>query len=239
MRKLGLDVSRWPGLSPDYLSFSTFLACSPTLVVDVGANRGQFVEALREAGYGGRIHSVEPAAGAFEQLERASKRDPQWTIQRAALGSSIGQGLLHLSANDAESSSLVQMTARHSQAAPCADFTGATELVPIDTLDQVLIRQARGQDRIAVKIDVQGYERQVLLGGLSTLHLVTCLQLELSLQALYEDHWDWRSAIGWLEDHGFHLSMLSPGLFDKDSLELLQIDATFARKGGSRSVDKS
>ena len=57
-------------------------------VIDVGANRGQYHDQLRDAvGYRGRIVSVEPMSALATGLEtRANREDPLWEIHACALG---------------------------------------------------------------------------------------------------------------------------------------------------------
>src|SRR4051794_1289626 len=67
-----------------------------TLVVDCGANAGQYGQRLRRGGFMGRIASFEPAAAAYAQLERATARDPGWTCHRLALGATPGTETLNV-----------------------------------------------------------------------------------------------------------------------------------------------
>lgn len=55
-------------------------------VIDVGANRGQYGQKLRELGFKGRICSFEPVAESFSDLQKAAAADPDWRVFRCALG---------------------------------------------------------------------------------------------------------------------------------------------------------
>src|SRR5260370_4795170 len=62
------------------------------LVLDVGANTGQFVHQCRAAGYKGEIISFEPSAAAHAALLRSAEPDPLWTVaDRTALGATTGE----------------------------------------------------------------------------------------------------------------------------------------------------
>ena len=61
-------------------------------VLDVGANRGQYRDFLRnEVGFTGMIISFEPVRHVFEQLERRTQEDPSWKAINMALGSTDGR----------------------------------------------------------------------------------------------------------------------------------------------------
>jgi hypothetical protein len=62
----------------------------------------------------------------------------------------------------------------------------AIEQVEIRTLDSVLPPLLNGRKAPYLKIDTQGFEREVLLGARESLASIALLQLELSLVPLYE-----------------------------------------------------
>src|SRR5476649_785985 len=53
------------------------------LVLDIGANEGQFGQQLRRCGYGGRIVSFEPVEDVHATLSAAASGDRLWQIAPA------------------------------------------------------------------------------------------------------------------------------------------------------------
>lgn len=202
------------------------------LVLDVGANVGQYARALRRAGYGGRIVSFEPVASAHARLADAAAGDPAWTVApRMALGAADGEAEIHVS-NRTDMSSLLPIRGEALAALPKARSVGR-EPVPVRRLDGVYAEYAGAGARAFLKIDTQGFERAVLDGAGAVLAELQGLQLELSLIPLYHGEAGYLEMIDRLAGSGFEIHLLVPGFFSKRLGRQLQIDAVFLRPGSS------
>ena len=230
IRGLGYDLRRFhPGSSDSAQLRAMLLSHEINLVLDVGANTGQFGTMLRRLGYRGRIVSFEPLSTEREQLMKARKNDPLWEIApRAAIGSEDGEIDIHIAANSSSSSALNMLDA-HSSAAPQSRYIGS-ERVRMHRLDSLAPGFLRQDSVVFLKIDTQGYEDRVLKGAEETLGRTTGLQLELSLVPLYEGQRLFDELIEQVKAAGFELWSLSPVLLDPQTGRLLQVDATFFRR---------
>lgn len=229
MRQLGYEVSRYPESSPGYVLCRALLSVQPGIVLDVGANGGGYALDLRRFGFRGRIASFEPGREAFERLRRAALADLMWDVFPFALGDEEGYFELGIAANQGASSSMLPMLERHSAAAPDATIL-ATETVLVRTLDDVFSEFGEQWVRPVMKIDVQGFEQNVLSGAIGGfLDQCLAIQLELSTVQLYGGSWDWISAATWLQERGFWLRGVEPGFSDKSTGEMLQFDGVFVR----------
>jgi FkbM family methyltransferase len=199
-----------------------------TLVLDVGANAGQYAGRLRAAGYAGRIVSFEPVAEPFEQLRRAAQKDPQWCPMRIALGDREGPGSLQVSRTTL-ASSFLRMRPRHVQLLPESRVV-RTEVVDVTTLDAVWDRVVETTDRVYLKLDVQGFELSVLRGATRSLGDIVLLEAELSLQALYYDAPSYDRVVGYLDEAGYRLVSLCEGPEDARTGEMLEFDGIFLNR---------
>ncbi len=200
------------------------------VIVDVGANSGLFASDLRAAGFKGRIISFEPLSEPFSRLERRSSRDPLWECRRCAIGDVDGTISINVAGNEGASSSVLPMLKTHQDAYPPANYIG-TEQVPIRRLDSVAPEFLRPADIVLLKIDVQGFEQQVLAGATSTVNdRCVGMHLELSLVPLYEGSMLIREALDQVRSLGFTLTGLVPGFCDPRNGRMLQADGIFFRE---------
>ena len=198
------------------------------LVLDVGANLGQYGTDLRAAEYAGRIASVEPSVEQFSRLVERAASDPGWEVHRMALGAEPGEVTLNVAANHGGASSLLPSRGLEFGTTAQMRYVG-TEVVQMETLEDAGPRMAGDVQRILLKIDVQGLELEVLRGAGDFLSRVVALELELSLLALYEGQPEWRAVVDAVEELGFTLFALDPGYSDFDSGRLVEMDGLFVR----------
>jgi len=196
------------------------------VVLDVGAARGGYAQELREFGYDGRIVSFEPIAAAYADLQVASADDSKWTCVNSALGNAAGTQTINIASNS-DSSSLLPMAEEHRSAAPHVDYVGQEEIT-VARLDDVAPDHLNSASRPFLKIDTQGFEREVLAGGSQTLEGCVGLQLELSFVPLYSGGMLVDEAISFAYDHGFRMVALAQG-FTHPTGAMLQADGVFFR----------
>lgn len=197
------------------------------LLLDVGANEGQFAVRMKRAGFKGRIVSFEPLSAAFAVLERRATMDPRWEVRRLALSDGDGTADIHVAGNST-SSSLLEMGERHLRSAPESAYVG-TETVETARLDSLWEDVVRAGESAFLKLDVQGFEMQVLSGAEQALAELRGVQAELALAHLYEGDSPWRAVVDRLGELGFELVGVEPGFADSETGRMLQFDGVFMR----------
>jgi FkbM family methyltransferase len=229
-RKFGLEIHRYtPGVSPAAQIIASLRKFEIDLVLDVGANQGQFASEIRSGGYAGNIISFEPLSKAHVALQQASKGDAKWYVHpRCALADRNGEVEINIAGNSV-SSSLLPMLDSHLSAAPPSAYVGR-ESVPLLTLDSIAPDFVAKFRKPFLKIDTQGFEWEVLDGAKSILPQMHGVLIELSLLPLYEGQHLWQEMIGRLERDGFFLWALQPGFTDPHNGRTLQVDGVFFRE---------
>lgn len=224
IRRLGFDVARYPAKTSPWPQLATLLQQhGVTLMLDVGANTGQYALKLREHGYKGRIVSYEPQSAAHAALTRAAAGDPSWDVApRAAVGATSGEITINLSA-ESDMSSVLPMTVETRGLFTSTRSIG-TERAPVVTLADEIARRSNAADRIFVKSDTQGFEAQVLDGIGGAIENVVWLQLELSLHPIYQGQPRYLPMLERIEGAGFQPMLLIPGYWSRQHGRMLEFD---------------
>lgn len=195
-------------------------------VIDVGANKGQFMLKINSLLPNASIYSFEPLPSIFKILEEKSIKGKS-TVFNMALGNSTGQVEMNLSGID-ESSSLLDMEDVHKEAYQGSEYVSKVQ-VQLEKLDTVLSNENL-QDNILLKIDVQGYEKDVLLGGEQTLAKARVVLLEAIFNPLYKGQWIFSELLQFMEERDFVFHGFSDQGYAPASRIPMYADALFVRK---------
>jgi FkbM family methyltransferase len=152
------------------MNFYAPLVNRAAVVFDVGANRGDFADAFLRLG--STVYAVEPHPVCIEELRALYGSDPRFTVLACALGGAPGEAKLFLGEQGMDNvSTLSEDYVRGARDIPGLAVAGWNEsiMVPVETLDH-LIAQFGIPD--FCKIDVEGYEVEVLRGLHAPLPLV-------------------------------------------------------------------
>lgn len=228
-RRHGYDLVRHDALSAPLVRRLRLLRHHGVdVVLDVGANNGQYARELRRDGYTGWIVSFEPLPDCVVRLRRQAQADGCWDVHPWALGRKPGRAELNVAGNAGQSSSLLPMTELHRRSEPSSAYVDRIA-IDVRTLDESYAAYASRFHRPFLKIDTQGFEREVLEGAAATLPSLVGLQLELSLATLYEGAPSLDEMLDWTRERGFALASVEPVFADEVSGRLLQMDGLFFR----------
>ena len=201
------------------------------LVLDVGANRGQYATMLRRHGYDGRIVSFEPLPEPHDELSRLARADQAWrVVAPMALGDRHGRVTIERSA-ESDMSSILPQAELLRGISPSSEIVERIE-VEMRRLDEVELGEFAAAH---LKIDVQGLEPRVLDGSREILDRVRSIQLEMALVPIYEGETGWRSMVDLLDRLGFDLHLVIPGYFERKLGRELQFDGVFVRRDGGQA----
>jgi FkbM family methyltransferase len=152
-------------------------------IFDIGANSGHFSKEMRQRFPEAAIHAFEPLPDCIETLTKEFKDDQKFILHRCALGSSRTETEIQVSSFH-PSSSLLPMSSTHKNLYP-KSASSKPLTIPVRTLDEEVPIGAR-TGGILAKIDVQGFESEVLAGGSETFKAVSVIYIENSFIELYQ-----------------------------------------------------
>ncbi|MEE9326120.1 MAG: FkbM family methyltransferase [Cocleimonas sp.] len=229
LRNKGFDISRYSSTTHPLARRKKLIETYDiNLVLDVGANIGQYVKEMRsDIHYSKEIISFEPLKKEFEILNSKAAIDDKWLAYNWALGDSDEKSEINIAGNS-YSSSLLSMLDSHENSAPESKYVGK-ETIEVRTLDKLMEELSITAKNIYLKIDTQGFESRVIKGAEQSLELINTLQLEMSLVQLYEDELSFQDMYSLLLSKGYTLVAIEPGFSDAQTGQLLQVDGIFHR----------
>jgi len=182
-----------------------------SLILDVGANIGQFGKSMRELGYAGTMVSFEPVTAQFSKLKAAASRDPNWKTLNFAVGVANETKAINIMTSS-EFSSFNKPSSVETSMFDHDNSIVATENVAVRRLDMVIDELGlRGQlKNCFLKSDTQGFDKNVLEGSGSYLNEIRLLQLEMSITPIYENTVGMLDMLQYLQERSFAPVALFP-----------------------------
>lgn len=179
------------------------------LVLDIGANKGQFAKSLIDFGYEDKILSFEPIDDVYNQLKKESIKYENWLIyQKCCVGKSDGVITLNISNLKGNSSILNIKSTKYNVDQSHYIAREKVKTITLETLNEnEFIKNAKN---IFIKMDIQGFEHEVLTKLPEVNYNVLGFYIELSLVELYDEQKDYLYICNQLKDFGYDLVYIEP-----------------------------
>ncbi|NOY71248.1 MAG: FkbM family methyltransferase [Gammaproteobacteria bacterium] len=182
-------------------------------VVDVGANRGQFALIVRKCFPEAMIDSFEPLKEPADRFQALFDNDQFTQLHRLAIGLNEGEAEIHVSSRD-DSSSLLPITDTQSMLFP-GTAEHETRMIQVAPLKNIIPEQDV-QEPALLKIDVQGFELEVLRGCEELLEQFQYIYVECSFVELYAGQAFADEVIAFLRERNFILEGVYNPCYDKN-----------------------
>ncbi|QNR84986.1 FkbM family methyltransferase [Pedobacter riviphilus] len=195
-------------------------------IIDAGANQGQFAIAANHFYPGAHIHSFEPLPEVFSILQRNTSRLNSISTYNMALGNSSGTLEFYSNAYSHASSAL-HVSALQKNMLPKTAISHQIE-TPVQRLDD-LHHKILFTSPVLLKMDVQGFEKEVLKGAINSLPQIDYLLFETSFVQMYDGEPLFDEMHDFVKELGFEF--IAPvGFLQSEKLQILQMDLLYKRK---------
>jgi len=194
-------------------------------VIDVGANRGQFIRTALKLFPLADILAFEPQPECVELLQKTAWSSDRVQIIPAACGSE--KGSLPLLVSDfSPAASFHAPDELLTSEVPSCRLTGQID-VPVERLDELIPSLANVKEKVLVKIDVQGFEDQVLIGMEGILDMISVIVCEINVGPMYKNQCSFEDILTFMHKHDFHVASTGGHIYSRTDEKLLYMDVAF------------
>ena len=174
-------------------------------VIDVGAYDGDTAKFFRQQFPEATVHCFEPQPKQFRALQQWAETQGRWvTCHPQALGETNGSAILQSYPQMPRYASMrpatKAWTAEYSQARPLQTVPVSIEVRRLDDV----ARELSLVDEILVKIDTEGFEKEVLRGGMDVMSRASACIVEVSLEQRFSNQTHFRDLLNLLGTAGMH-----------------------------------
>jgi FkbM family methyltransferase len=200
------------------------------LVVDVGANTGQFASDVRACNYRGKLVSVEPDPKAYSLLALNHAEGEFQTNINGAAGS-VSQMIGFPISDSSVFNSFHAKSALGEKIFGCYMESNSTAQVQMHTLDDWLqiSNIVPPENGVLLKTDTQGHDLEVLKGCKKLLNGVECIIIEIPVENIYEGAPTGMEIISELHRLNFSMAGLYPVSRIPGSERILEFDGIFVK----------
>ncbi len=195
-------------------------------VLDIGANVGKFTTMISEILTNVNIYAFEPLADCYKELIENTKHLDNINYFNFALGEKESESIIYHN-EFTPSSSILEMNDMHKSIFPKTihSFSENIHIKDLDSLDDEII----WIQKTLMKIDVQGFEINVLKGAISSLNNIDVIIIETLFVELYENQTQFDDIYSFLVKRNFSYRGNFEQIKDPKSGRILWADAIFIK----------
>jgi FkbM family methyltransferase len=195
-------------------------------IIDIGSNEGQFIKDITRSLPGRKIIAFEPITSCYEKLILNTKKE---NIVAYNIGLSDTEGVSEINiSNTTGSSSILKMKELHEVSYPDSYYV-KKEQIRLERLDTVLA-DITLKKNILIKMDVQGYEKNVIRGGEKIFSQAAALIIESIFEPFYDDQWLFDDLHKYFTQNGFAFMGFADQANSKKSGIPLYADSIFIKR---------
>lgn len=196
-------------------------------IIDVGSNSGQFSKVATHFYPNAEINAFEPLPDLYSKIEKLFQSNQKITTHNLALGNEVG--VIKFNKNKyGHISSILEISSDNIHY-PKKENDLAQIDVAIKTLDSLSLIDAKSKGITLLKLDVQGYELEVLRGGDETIKQIDYIVIEANLEQLYANQPSFNQMNEYLTSKGFEIKgMLDFNLGNKN--KYIEVDLLYCKQ---------
>ena len=199
------------------------------VVLDIGAARGSHTLLFRRLFPHARILAFEPLPSSYAELTRRTACHANIECHQCALSDQEGMMEFHIGGQGyMNSSSLLPMGQTHKE---LWSGSGTDQCVMVQTRRLDSLFEVRGNERVFVKMDVQGGELMVINGGVEAFSKIDTVVVEASMRSLYVGDATFHDLYERMWNLGFeYAGVIEQAFSPRRSGEVIQADVIFRRR---------